>query len=266
MPSKKRNKTKELAARMKQKAEVPKGTAEKIEKTQKEPKKKERCKTGIEGLDSVIEGGIPVGTLNLLSGYSGSGKATFAMQFLYYGAQNGEPGLYISLEEEVDEVIEAMEMHWPDLRKLIKEKKLVVLRPEVYRFDVLKELIEDEVEKMGAKRVVVNPFSFITAYFESTYDVRKALSQLRTIMRKRGCTALAISDVKEGERAFSASGFEEFVANGVFMLHLIAKSDQAIYVRALQIRKLDFTEHPLRLLPMEIKKEGIEVYPDAEIF
>lgn len=45
-----------------------------------------RVKTGIFGLDEMMEGGIPRGNIILLSGTCGTGKSTFGMQYIYKGA------------------------------------------------------------------------------------------------------------------------------------------------------------------------------------
>ncbi|MDP2973656.1 MAG: ATPase domain-containing protein, partial [Candidatus Diapherotrites archaeon] len=46
----------------------------------------ERVKTGISGLDELIEGGIPKGSAVLVSGGTGTCKTIFSMQFAYNGA------------------------------------------------------------------------------------------------------------------------------------------------------------------------------------
>lgn len=54
--------------------------------------------TGIAGADKTLgEQGIPRGHTVLVAGGPGSGKTTFAIQFLYKGAtEHGEPGLQYS--------------------------------------------------------------------------------------------------------------------------------------------------------------------------
>lgn len=227
----------------------------------------QRVETGIPGLDGLIEGGIPRGTLNLLSGHADTGRPIFAMQFLQYGAkEKNEPGVYITLEKEPEEILENMKRFNWDLEDLIKKKKLSIIKPDLNRFDTLKQSIEDEVDRLNAKRLVISPFSLITAYFENVFDVRKALSDLRREMKKLDCTALAITDIKEGEKAYSSSGFGEFVANGVIALDLVAKKESSAFVRTLFVRKMERTKHSLKLIPMEIGKKGIELFPDAEVF
>jgi len=50
----------------------------------------ELVKTGIQGFDTMIQGGIPQGHNILIAGGPGTGKTSFAMEFLYRGALNGE--------------------------------------------------------------------------------------------------------------------------------------------------------------------------------
>ena len=47
----------------------------------------ERVKTGIYGLDELIEGGLPKDSITLVSGNSGTGKTTLSLQYLYNGVK-----------------------------------------------------------------------------------------------------------------------------------------------------------------------------------
>ena len=60
---------------------------------------REKCVTYIEGIDRILNGGLPVGNIVLLDGTVGSGKTTLAMEFLINGAKNGETCCYISVTE-----------------------------------------------------------------------------------------------------------------------------------------------------------------------
>jgi circadian clock protein KaiC len=48
----------------------------------------ERVKTGIDGLDQALGGGIPRGNIVLVSGSAGTGKTLLSLSFIYYGATN----------------------------------------------------------------------------------------------------------------------------------------------------------------------------------
>ena len=56
-------------------------------------------KTGIQGLDEVLNGGIPKYALTLLAGTSGTGKTILSFQWLFEGVKEGENGIYISITE-----------------------------------------------------------------------------------------------------------------------------------------------------------------------
>jgi len=45
----------------------------------------EKCPTGIEGFDSLCNGGFIRNSSNVIVGGPGSGKTTFMLQFLYNG-------------------------------------------------------------------------------------------------------------------------------------------------------------------------------------
>jgi circadian clock protein KaiC len=63
----------------------------------------ERISTGIKGLDSLIEGGIPRGFTVLVAGNLGTGKTILTSHFLYEGLTNGENGLYVSFSESKEQ-------------------------------------------------------------------------------------------------------------------------------------------------------------------
>ncbi|MCL6089015.1 MAG: hypothetical protein M1530_02520 [Candidatus Marsarchaeota archaeon] len=226
-----------------------------------------RVETGIPGLDDVLDGGLPAGSLTLLAGHAGTGRQIFSLQYLYHGAKNkNEPGVHVSLEQEPADIIASAKSLGLDLEPLIKARKLSIIRPELAKFDALKKSIEDEADRIGAKRLVISPYSLISAYFNNVYDSRKALFELRRQTRNLGCTALVVSDITEGNSAYSETGYAEFVADGVIVLDLLMKKDSSSYARTLFVRKMKSVRHSLALIPMEIGPEGLRVYPEAEVF
>jgi circadian clock protein KaiC len=60
----------------------------------------QRISTGVPGLDSLIEGGIPKGNTAMIAGNPGTGKTILCSHFVYYGLTNqDENALYISFSE-----------------------------------------------------------------------------------------------------------------------------------------------------------------------
>src|SRR5512137_3011824 len=58
-----------------------------------------RSKSGIPGYDELIGGGFHKGTVNTVTGSSGTGKTVFASQFIQFGVKNGERGMIITPSE-----------------------------------------------------------------------------------------------------------------------------------------------------------------------
>lgn len=86
-----------------------------------------KCLTGIQGLDEVTNGGLPRGRTSLICGSAGCGKTLLAMQFLVNGARHyGEPGVFMSFEENEQELAENVVSLGIDLSGLIADKKLVL--------------------------------------------------------------------------------------------------------------------------------------------
>ncbi len=86
-----------------------------------------RINTGIEGLDRLIQGGIPEGSPILISGSPGTGKTILGLQFLYWGAKNNEPGIYVTFEEPKESIISTAKNFGWDLEDLEKNKKFRIM-------------------------------------------------------------------------------------------------------------------------------------------
>ncbi len=224
-----------------------------------------RITTGVEGVDELMEGGIPEKSVVLLTGPTGAGKSIFAMEFLVEGALHSEPGVYISLQESMEETINQMRFFgWP-IDRLMDEGKIVVIQPELYNFDALLTAIEEAIDKIQAKRLVIDSISIIGMYFEEPFKIRKSLLDLGRMLKKLGCTTLAISEIGEGKIELSPYGIEEYVSDGVIVLYFIKKGN--MFLRAVAIRKLRSTNHSTKIHPLEIKRPGgIVVYPAEEVF
>jgi circadian clock protein KaiC len=220
----------------------------------------ERVKTGISGLDVMLHGGFPKGSTILVSGGPGSGKTLLSLQFLVEGASKfKENGVFITFEEEAKGIIErTSEFSWP-LEKLVKENKIDIVKVDLYAFDKFKILISDHVEKIKAKRLVIDPITVISLFFEKKLEIRRALLDLDRLSKKLGCTSIFTCDIPGGSKAISSFGIEEFMCDGI--IYLFAKPR-----RALAVLKLRGSAHDEQVRPFKITKEGIVVNPKEYAF
>ena len=220
--------------------------------------------TGIKGLDVLLKGGLPKGSTTLVSGTPGSGKTILSMQFLINGyLQTKEKGFYISLEEDVDRMENYMSKSfgWP-IKELRKKGKLILVRSDVYDFEKFKDLIETTVEKNGIERVVIDPITVISLFFEKPLEIRRSLLELDRLLKKLNCTSLLTCEIPEGTNAISSFGIEEFTSDGIIILTYKIGAPRGIV-----IRKMRLVDHDKEIHPFEIREgKGIIVYPTEKLF
>jgi len=131
----------------------------------------QRAKSGIAGLDEILDGGFPAGHFYLIEGHPGTGKTTLAMQFLMEGLKEGESGLYVTLSESKDELLEVARSHGWKIDRLtlfemttpeeaaLPDGQYTFFHPsEVELGQTTKSLLE-EVDRVRPKRIVFDTLS-----------------------------------------------------------------------------------------------------------
>src|SRR4051812_4189921 len=86
-----------------------------------------KAPTGIQGLDEITDGGLPLGRPTLICGGPGSGKTLLATSFLVHGAEKfDEPGVLMTFEENGDEIASDVASLGFDLPTLVASGKLFI--------------------------------------------------------------------------------------------------------------------------------------------
>jgi KaiC/GvpD/RAD55 family RecA-like ATPase len=237
---------------------------------------------GVPGVDEILAGkGVPKGHTILVSGGPGSGKTTFATQFLYTGATlHGESGVYVTLDEDPIEIKKNMSKFGWDLNRLEEEKKLVFINVspvrvapsetgliqlgmKEFRLVKLLEAIRKGVEEVGAKRVIVDPLTMFTLQFPDEIERIYAMRDLMRELKKTGCTNMLISELR-GTGVEREHQFEEYLAQGVILLRTFVKESRLI--RAFQVEKMRGLAIDNQPRPYQITDQGIEVFPRATVY
>lgn len=245
---------------VKKKAKKKKVLAKKPEKNLKKKPSKLRTQTGIYGLDKLIEGGIPNNNIISLSGTSGSGKTIFSLQFLCRGASEyGENGVFISLEEDPERLIKTCESFGWNARKLISENKLIIAKTPLYKFNVLKDIIRENVFQINAKRLVLDPGAMIDLFFERSIETRKAIVELGVMLKKLNCTSIVTNE----ETKYNPNR-TDYSSDGIIYLFYTKVMNQ--FMRMVSVVKMRGTKHSEKIHPITITNKGIEVMNEEEVF
>ncbi len=231
-------------------------------------RKVERIKSGIPGLDEMMEGGFVKGHDILISGSCGTGKSTFCLQYLVYGAMHGENGVYVSFEESPKQIEEEGEVYGWDITKLEREKRLRVIRIEPT--DILKLLeegyseVESALEALSAQRMVIDSISTFDLVSKTDYERRKGLLDFVSWLKKHKCTTLMTVEMEPGTELYSRFGLAEFASDAVIALYYAQERDRRR--RMLEIVKMRETKHLDRMVSFDITKKGIVVNPKALVY
>lgn len=242
-----------------------------------------RLRSGIEGFDTLVEGGFLQGRQYLLSGSPGSGKTTFGVQFLSQGAKEGEIGAYIALSETMT-IVEDMSRFNLHVGTLVKNKRLffidlgpsinygeydeisTLINPEMdpqlspnpanephTPYSVFKE-VEKQVKQFGVKRLVIDSLSSIRFTSQDPASEERSVGRFIRNLKTLGCTTILLSELTRPD----AYTIEQFASHGVILLYNFMDKHGTM-IRALQIIKMRGTKHDCEMRSLEFSDKGLIV-------
>ena len=222
-----------------------------------------RILTGIPGLDELLEGGYVKGSTILVTGGTGTGKTTFCAQFIREGLKKGEPGVYITMEEDPEDIKEDLKRFGFNFERFEKSKVFSFVYQNPFEISDISSTIVDAINSVNAQRVVIDPVSLIGMYMKDPAVLRKRLFEIIRLLKKTGATTLITSEILDneiGERvggSLSREGVTEFIVDSVLVLNLFGVGGGI--TRSILIRKMRRTKHGTDVYPMEITSKGIAV-------
>lgn len=232
-----------------------------------------RVSTGVYGLDDRMNGGFVVGSMNLVTGKTGTGKTAFCSNFIYQGLANDQPGVYITTEErEQDLRADIYDMFGWDLTEFEEEGmlELISMKPlfpskeaddvnrlvRSYISNLLDE-INNAIDTTDAQRVVIDSMSIIEMFINDEYLSRVALSSLLNTLREKEVTAVLTGTIPETSEGLSGGGIIEFLVDTVLLMEFVPVAEG--HNRTLTIRKMRRTDHDVSIMPFEITPDGLTI-------
>lgn len=227
---------------------------------------------GITGFDMIADGGIPERRTTLLAGTAGSGKTLFALQFLAAGVlKYDEPGVLVTFEEDPAALVSNVHAMGWDLGRLIDDGKIGVVdaSPEpgedqieagAYDLSALLARIENQVRRVGAKRVILDSVGAIFPQFADANVVRRELQRVTAGLRMLNVTTLVTVERTEEYGPIARFGVEEFVADNVVILRNPLTEEKRR--RTVEILKFRGASHQKGEFPFTISSDdGITIVP-----
>ena len=234
----------------------------------------DRIALGIKGFDKLIEGGLPEGSLTLISGNPGTGKSIFCMQAAYNVALKGKPALYVSFEQTEDLMKEQLAQFGCNTGKINGNLKLLFLDPNNPQ---VMDIILKETKKIKAKFVVVDSLASLTSgptnqtpnyttqqIMDSVIPIpldaenlaRMKVKLILDTIRSTKATALLTSEIIKGQEGYSRDTLSDFLCDAIVMLHTV-EGDEGF--RTLSIPKIRLTKQKSGIYSFEMGKKGIIV-------
>ncbi len=228
----------------------------------------EKVSTGIEGLDDILQGGLPRNRIYLVQGDPGVGKTTFGLQFLLEGVKQGESCLYVTLSETADELKGVADSHGWSMKDIalheltaldttvVPEGPNTLFHPSEVELQETTQSILAIVEKSKPTRVVFDSLSELRLLAQSPLRYRRQILWLKQFFVGRNCTVIFLDD-RTGE---NDSNHLQSLAHGVLVLERLAPLYGAER-RRLQVVKLRGVKFRGGYHDYNILTGGIDIFP-----
>ena len=219
---------------------------------------RERAATGIPGLDDLLHGGLLRGTATLVVGDPGVGKTVTALHFLLNGALQGEPGAYISFQEDPNQLAQVARNFGFDLERLQAQGLVDMFYTSPVELDIDEHLLKmvETMERVSARRVVIDSITDFQAgarrgedrYYNYIYSlVQWFKNHLVTAV-----LTCEISRIFGAELAMTGLGISHIADNAILMRYVPVGSEVR---RALTVLKARGSSHSNEVREYRISEE-----------
>lgn len=177
----------------------------------------ERLKTGVEGLDELIEGGLVRGDIHLLAGGPGTGKTVLAANVAYNAANAGENVVYATFEESAEYFKRNIGLMGLNFTPLEKEGRVNLVDLEALKGQQLETnmstLIQATKDSKGTLLVIDSVTALLLAC-ETQFEMRTFMKSVYNSLKSQGITTIMTGSLVNGGRI----GLEGFMTDSVMLL------------------------------------------------
>jgi circadian clock protein KaiC len=218
-----------------------------------------KIKTGIRGLDSLMEGGLAGGSFHIIAGGPGTGKTLLCGQLAYNVASDAsfEGGaVYVTFEETAEFLTRNLKFVGIDLAPLFKTNRLRLLDLYTIRGEGLDGLfghIVETIEEINAKVLILDSLTAFLAACNTDFEIRTFMKRVEARLKELGVTTIATLSVRNRDNL----GLEAFIADSV--MYFENKMQEANYVTQFAILKMRGVDHSRRFHRVLLTTEGVSI-------
>ncbi len=177
----------------------------------------ERLKTGIDGLDELVEGGLMKGDIHLLTGGPGTGKTVLCSNMAYNAASAGENVIYATFEESADYFKRNARLLGLEFAPLEKEGKIEIVDLEALKGEQLETnvatLIQATKDSKGSLLVIDSVTAMLLAC-DSQFEMRTFMKSIYNSLKSEKITTVMTGSLSNGGRI----GLEGFMTDSVMLM------------------------------------------------
>lgn len=224
--------------------------------------KARRLPTGVPGLDEAMGGGIPAGDAIMLAGPAGSGKTTFATQFVAEGILEGEPAVIVVFEEYPEEYLSRAATRNRSIGQGVADGmlKVIYLRPLDLSVDETLAEILDAIQALEATRVVIDSLSGFEVALAPAFreDFRESLYRLVGALTATGVTVFMTAEITGAypDVHFTTEKVS-FITDDIIVLRFVEIG--GALRKVLAVVKMRGSNHTREFLTYEISEAGAVV-------
>ncbi len=231
-----------------------------------------RVNTGIDGLNEMLGGGIPLGNQVVVAGGPGTGKTLLCLEFLYKNALAGEKCILFSLEEDSKMILANMKEayeQYTEIDRLMSEGKFLIKgtdqassliqkdkKGNIFTFTTTIADIESTILEENATRVAIDSVSVMKLFVKDPFEYRSVSTTLVTMLRKQNVTSLLTMEIETPEKEKLIFEPEFFIYDGIIVMYLSGAAEEN-RVPTVEIIKMRGTKHSFSTVPYEITPSGI---------
>jgi circadian clock protein KaiC len=210
----------------------------------------------------MLGGGVREGDSVLIAGSSGTGKSVLATQFIAEGIRQGEPGIAAVFEERPQAYAERAASLGLNLETPQKDGKLTILylRPLDLSVDETMHSILDAVQKIGAKRLVIDSLAGFEMALSPGFraDFRESLYRMIFALTGIGVTILSTVEVDESFTEFPFSTYSiSFLTDDIIRLRYVSIDGQLRKIMV--VIKMRGGNHAKDIREYEITSNGVVI-------